>query len=791
MRIFSFSALLAALLLISPRASAQLIINELMQSNIDCVIDDLNEFPDSWVELYNSGATTINLGDYSLCDSNTPQKAYPLPEKSLAPGDYVIIYCDKEGDGYHTDFRLDSGKGGAVYLFLNGEIADKVENWKKQPAPNIAYGRKTDGADDSGYQAVPTPGAANCNKLYKNILGEPEFSTPGGINLKDFNLTISLPEDAPAGAVIRYTLDGKEPTESSQQFTTPIAIDKSTVVRAKLFCDGYLSPRATTHSYIRHHQDQIIPIVSIVTNPDYFYDDQLGIYVEGKYNPDKFNYKYDWRRPVNIEYFPVDAESSAINQLCETRVKGGTTRVYRLKSLAVYANKRFGTKRFNYEFFDDQTPGIDEFKSFELRNSGNDFDHLYMRDGIIQQSMGMNCDLDWQPSRPAVVYLNGNYMGILNLRPRSNEDNIYSYYDGLEDIDMIENDHELKEGTWDNYVAFRRFYSEEGHSFEEYSDLMDAEEYCNLMIMNIFYNNQDFPGNNCVVWRPQAEGGKWRWIAKDTDHGLGLFIRQADYPTLNWITTPGYDNGLANTEQATRLLRHLLAVPEFENMFIDRSAVYMGDFLSAEAVKNLVSARDEEWHSEFIYHRSKVNPWGYDYNTEIDRAKTWVEDRVPYFYGHLAEFFGLEAPAALTVDQGTERIGAFSINGVQVRANAFNGKYFPGRTLRVAFTPEANDKEVAGWKVCTINGSNRSEQHYDTPELEIAMPQADKVEIRPVFGDSAVDEIFADIDDSLPCDYYDLAGRFAGSYIPNSQPALSAGVYLIRQGSTCKKVIIR
>ena len=35
---------------VSP-SHAQLIINELMQSNIDCVMDDINEFPDSWVEL--------------------------------------------------------------------------------------------------------------------------------------------------------------------------------------------------------------------------------------------------------------------------------------------------------------------------------------------------------------------------------------------------------------------------------------------------------------------------------------------------------------------------------------------------------------------------------------------------------------------------------------------------------------------------------------------------------------------------------------------------------------------
>ena len=60
------STIITACLLVTAttEAHAQLVINELMQSNIDCVMDDLNEFPDSWVELYNSGTTPVNLRDY-------------------------------------------------------------------------------------------------------------------------------------------------------------------------------------------------------------------------------------------------------------------------------------------------------------------------------------------------------------------------------------------------------------------------------------------------------------------------------------------------------------------------------------------------------------------------------------------------------------------------------------------------------------------------------------------------------------------------------------------------------
>lgn len=92
--------------------------------------------------------------------------------------------------------------------------------------------------------------------------------------------------------------------------------------------------------------------------------------------------------------------------------------------MVIYANKRFGTKRLNEEFFPTQRPGSTDFKSIELRNSGNDYNRLYMRDALVQRTMGENANLDWQAYQPVVVYLNGKYHALLNLRERSNEDNI-------------------------------------------------------------------------------------------------------------------------------------------------------------------------------------------------------------------------------------------------------------------------------------------------------------------------------------------------------------------------------
>ena len=71
-------------------------------------------------------------------------------------------------------------------------------------------------------------------------------------------------------------------------------------------------------------------------------------------------------------------------------------------------------------------------KSIEMRNSGNDFDYTYFRDALIQRVMGTNCDLDWQPWLPTAFFINGEYKGMLNIRSRTNEDHIYTFYNGEE-----------------------------------------------------------------------------------------------------------------------------------------------------------------------------------------------------------------------------------------------------------------------------------------------------------------------------------------------------------------------
>lgn len=800
-------------------AEAQLRINELMQSNIDCLMDNMREFPDSWVELYNSSDAAVKLDGWALATTPAPGEAWPLPQGSMTARQHMVIYCDRVGSGSHAPFRLESGKGGAVYLFKDGSLQDSVVALPKQPAPNIAWGRKTEGSDEWGYQAVPTPRAANCGQLLTEILPEPVFSRAGHVvaGSTTVSLELSLPAGVPAGTEIRYTLDGSEPTAASRLYEGAISFDTTTVVRAKLVCQGYLSPRSTTHSYILHGREQTLPVVSLVTDDDYFFGERNGILQGGdiKWTPSGNlvfpNYYYTWRRPVNVEYFPVDSPTSVVNQLGETRLMGQSSRVYSLKSMVIYANKRFSKKNFKYEFFPDQKPGRDKFKSLCLRNAGNDFTSLYMRDAIIQRTMASHADIDWQAWQPAIVYLNGRYYGMLNLRERSNAANIATNYGSnvADSIDMVEYwGNEVKEGDPLHWEAFKKFYTKKGHTIEEYAAQMDLKEVSSIMAMNFFFNNYDFPGNNCVWWRPTHEGGRWRIIAKDCDFGMGLNGIDYNFPILEWFYNPGYalQNGISlnaqgsNEWQFTEQFRNMMDNADYRNYFSDMMAIYMGDFLNGHGTRAVWDPMASMIEQEWPYHQAAIENWWdrSDYPSALSFAQQWVEKRTGFMYEHLSDFYKLGKPIPVAVNNALDDDVCqelnITLNDIRLSHGRFDGQLFARHSITLSSQPtseagvadRAEGSAIIGWTVETTDANGKTTTAtVSTADYIFTVPTAGSLRINPIFDVSSIMAADRPADGRLqgrhgPSGTYDLQGRrVAGGQVSTANGQLKKGLYIV------------
>ena len=769
-------ALIVATALFPVAAQSQLIINELMQSNIDCCMDDQNDFPDSWVELYNPSDAPVSLAHYKIGTKidkdNKPVKAWQLPNNVSVPAKgYQLIYCDKSYDKLvedlsfkkilegglqdaeketlrlHTNFRLESGKGCVVYLFKDGVYdaqASMADSLKKQPAPNIAYGRETDGSGKWGYELTPTPEGANMGGVVdiKQILGAPVFSDSGFVKttVTPFELTLTKPKKTPEGAQIYFTTNGKEPTTNDYLYTGPLYIDHTTVIRAKLFCDGYLSPISSTQSYIFLDHELKLPVISIVTDDNYLNDETIGIFYNNE--TESRRESDNWRRPINLEYFEGEGTRGILNQLCETRVAGGFSRSFDRKTLIIYANKRFGEKFFDHEFFPDQKPGLHKYKSLSLRNAGNDYDYLYMRDAMTQRLMATNTDLDWQAWSPTIVFINGVYYAMLNIRERAEEDNIYANYDGLEDIDLIENWDNVKEGTDDNWKQFDAFFRNGNHTMAEYEKWMDCQEFMNLFMMNLFYSNLDFPGGNIVAWRPRAEGGRWRWIAKDVDYAMGYHDGGEipyNYPTLKWFENkekqlnpnntfdPNFDWG-TNDPEWTALFRNLMKDPTFKSKFVERYAIYTGDFMNYEGMHRVWDPMYNKIKDELPFFCAAAQNWKLynNYEAEMQYVDEWIRYRTDEFTRQLCEFYSLENPYPLTILKN-EAIDSLFFNDHRLSQSSYDGRYFRDHPIKLKAVP-SKYHVVTGWRI-TQDGAVSTQQGA---ELNWMMQECGLLSIEPI-----------------------------------------------------------
>ena len=138
-----------------------LVINEVCTANHQSLVSDTLGTPD-WVELYNGSSRTLHLKDYGLTDNPKQSYKYTLPDVSLEPGEYLILYFTggseaADNDPFCTGFGLSRYGESLLLVDANYNLLDSVE----VPAlePDVSYARATDGS--WGYAIRPTPGEAN------------------------------------------------------------------------------------------------------------------------------------------------------------------------------------------------------------------------------------------------------------------------------------------------------------------------------------------------------------------------------------------------------------------------------------------------------------------------------------------------------------------------------------------------------------------------------------------------------------------------------------------------------
>lgn len=700
------SILVAVVGLLSSLAAAQtpppVVINELMASNYGVVADpDFGDYGD-WLELYNTGTDTVDLSGFFLTDDRAEPFAWRIPDgQILAPGAFLVIWADDENTGLHTSFRL-SADGEEVALYDRaGRLVDA--HVFGEQTTDVSIGRVPDGGPTWRFLAAPTPGAPNPTHGYAGVAAPPAVSLPGGFYTGP--QTIVLASGDPE-TVVRYTLDGTPPTVDSPTATAPLTIPSTQVMRAAAFRDGYRPSQVVTQSYFIDATHEL-PVVSLVTDPAHFFSDETGIYVEGtngipgRCRSDPVNWNQEWERPVHVAFYEPDG-TLGFAMDAGVQIHGGCTRIYPQKSLALYARRAYGAAKIDYPVFADLP--FERYNNLILRSSAQDWWRTLFRDGLIQSVIRPRMDVDGQAYRPAVVYLNGQYWGIHNLREKQNEHYLEAHHGvdpdaveimGSEDAPL--RGHSAHYDRLLDYLAAHDLNTPESYRFIR--SMIDVDAYLAYLVAEIYSANGDWPANNLKLWRPRTPDGRWRWMLFDLDFGFGgNAIGQYDTNNLALATAPDGPSW-PNPPWSTYLFRRLLENDRFKHAFLQRLAAHASTTFAPDRVLPIIDSLQAQIASEIPRHKAR---WpqsmslGGSWPELVEIMRTFARNRALSIRGHVYDQFDVPGSARLMLDLGPEPNGHVAVYGLPLLPDDPAPIFFRGVPLELTAVP-AEGYVFAGW----------------------------------------------------------------------------------------------
>lgn len=670
----------------------QLRINEFMASNTSTIADpDYHDYAD-WIELFNPGTMDINLNGYSITDNLTQPRKYVFSTDLIVPAQsYLLVWADDRSVNNHTNFKL-SASGEKIGLYdRNGTIIDTLSFGAQ--LSDISFGRLPDGNSTWHSFSPASPGGPNQAAHIWNGLAPPVLSQASGFFQNPVTLTIS---HADPDASLYYTLDGSTPSTGAMRYTAPIRIDSTIAVRVRAFKNGHTPSQVLTASYFIQ-ETTTLPVISLVTDPENFFSDTSGIYVEGtngiiaNCSTGPRNWNQDWERPVMLEMFEGDRRSAFLLP-AGVKIFGGCARLYPQKSLAFFFRSVYGEGRLNYRLFPSQP--IASYNNFVLRSSGQDWWRTMFRDAMAQTVMVQGMNLDLQAYRPSVLFINGRYWGIHNVREKLNEHYVASHHPvDPDNIDLIE----FSKGIFSNngdlvaYNALISFLNTHNlaaqANFDSVAALVDIDNFTNYTIAQIYAANGDWPGANVKLWRERSSTGKWRWMVYDLDFTFGG-NSQGQYNT-NTLAQATATNGPSwpNPPWSTLMLRKLLENSGFRNEFIQRYAVHLSTTFAKEKVIRVIDSLAAGIASEIPRHKSRW-PQSLSIGTptwagNIQIMKDFAALRAAASMSHFVSKFSLTGTYTLIVRKRFPEHGKVFMHDVEITRTDSSHVFFRNIPLRI------------------------------------------------------------------------------------------------------------
>lgn len=655
-----------------------IVVNEYSASN-RAWTDAYDNYED-WVELYNTSTNFVNLSGYYLSDDIDNPTKWEFPPVIIGPEEHLIVICSGRDGVFngvpHTGFRLSQLKPEFILLSEpNQNLLESQQLFVTQV--NHSYGRINDGASDWGIFSNPSPGLSNSNAS-PGYTNKPIITVDAGFY--NNSISVEIIGNA-ANEEIRYTINGDEPTVSSDLYAGPINIENTTVIRARCFDtdENDLPGFMETNTYFID-EDFTLPTFS-------FSGDQLFTLFNGTQIEPR----------GGVEFF--DENGELIDEsYCDFDKHGNDSWAYPQRGVDFVSRDEFGyNAELSSNFF--VTKDRNDFQRLMVKAAANDnypFEGggAHIRDSYVQSlSQLTDLELDERSSTNCIVFVNGEYWGVYDLREKVDDKDFTRHYynqrrqyKGSEEyIQFIK--------TWDatvpkygeaqavqDWQTTRNFILNNNMgdpaNFAIADSLFDIRSMIDYMAINSFIVSRDWLNYNTGWWRGLNQNGeakKWKYILWDMEAAFGHYT--------NWtgLPDPSVNAPICQVEDLTVGDGHVAILnkfmdenPQVRQQYITRYADLLNTRFSCDNLLEILDSMVAVIEPEMP---RQISTWGgtmQEWNDNVETLREWILERCDVVQNSMLSCYNLTGPFDVVFEVSPAGTGNIKMNSEWLNSFPFD-----------------------------------------------------------------------------------------------------------------------
>lgn len=694
--------------------SAQVVINEFSAANKSQWADATGANED-WIELYNAGASTVNLAGYHLSDNRQDPTKWAIPTGvSINAGARRFFVCSgKDGlisGQYHTNFKFTQSNNTEEVVFTDplGNFLDSLDLLPMRR--NHSRGRTTDGAATwSVFENPATPGTANATAKNEYV-PKPQFSLVAGFYTGNQSLTLTCPL---ANTTIYYTTNGAQPTNvvsaTNFLYSGSINLTQTTVVRARAFDNASLRAGSftETNTIFINEPASTFPIWSI----------------SGAMTGSGNFFSTGNETVVSIEYFGTN--NQRIFQFeGDIRRHGNDSWAFPQKGMRMYVRDDYGyANKIDYQMFPTSTRT--DFDVIILKAAGSDnFPEgglnapqrcTHNRDAYVQTlAEKFDLNVDVRRYKNALTYVNGQYWGVYDTRERIDVDYTDHYYNAQEKwVDMLEywGSMQIVAGSdtgWNNLFTFITTNSMANNAnYNVAISRLDPLSLIDYFVLNTYTVNSDWLNWNTAWWRSRKPSApvRWRYKLWDQDNTFNLGENYTNLPSTNNTASPCGVQGLnqfANTNDPdighVKIFNALMNNPQFEQLYINRYADLINTAFACPTMLTHYDTMIARIAPEMPRQATRWNGTMAQWNAAVTYTRNQIAGRCNVVTTGLGPCYSVTGPYPVKVNVSPACAGKVKVNTTIPDEYPFSGNYYGG--INVSFEAQpAIGWQFVGWQL--------------------------------------------------------------------------------------------